>query len=63
MPAFAPGSPLVVVLDINHHDGTDDHTTLVTATPEQAREMATALLSFADYVAHANASGFPGARK
>jgi hypothetical protein len=53
--AFTPDA-MVVVLDTQHHDGTDDHTTLVTATPEQAREMAAALTFFADYVEKVNAN-------
>jgi hypothetical protein len=37
-----------VVLDAEHHDGTDDHTTLCCLSPRQARELSTALLAEAD---------------
>ena len=33
------GRPFVVTIYSRHHDGTDDHTTLVCLSPEQAMEV------------------------
>jgi hypothetical protein len=45
---MATDEPIVVTLYTEHYDGTDDHATLCCATPEQAREMAAALIHYAD---------------
>lgn len=51
---FADGEPFVVSVYTQHHDDTDDHTTLCTPSPEQARLMAAALCAVADEAERAN---------
>lgn len=53
------GEPMVVTVWARHHDGTDDHETLVCATPAVAREMATALRLYADLAEQANGAPTP----